>query len=83
MILLNQFSWGLKTVPAIVSWCLVGTGEAKGGGSRSSEVIAETKVLRENAIDREYRALQSIEESEVEMKRIGTVIFGRQLLCER
>lgn len=84
MMTLRQFARGLETVPASVSWYLADLGEAKGKQELFiSQSPQRLKMLREHALIESAVSSNRIEGVEVDRKRIGTIIFGRQLLHDR
>lgn len=84
MVTLKQFSGGLETVPAIVSWYLADIGEFKGKQELfTRQSPQKLKVLREHALIESAVSSNRIEGVEVDQQRIGTIIFGRQILGDR
>lgn len=84
MMTLKQLSHGLESIPASVSWYLADIGEAKGKQELFTKQSPQRlKVLREHALIESAVSSNRIEGVEIDRKRIGTVVFGRQLLHDR
>lgn len=84
MMTLKQFSHGLESIPASISWYLADLGEAKGKQELFTKQSPQRlKVLREHALIESAVSSNRIEGVEIDRKRIGTVVFGRQLLHDR
>lgn len=84
MMTLRKFSAGLKSVPAATTWYLADLGEARGKQELfSKQSPQKLKVLREHALIESAVSSNRIEGVEIEQSRIGTVVFGRQLLRDR
>jgi len=81
---LTNFSAGLKTVPAGVTWYLADIAEAKGKHDMyTNQSPQKLKTLREHALIESAISSNRIEGVEIDSKRVGTVIFGRPLLKDR
>lgn len=84
MMTLRQFSAGLKSVPAATTWYLADLGEARGKQELFTQQSPQKlKVLREHALIESAVSSNRIEGVEIDRSRIGTVVFGRQLLRNR
>lgn len=81
---LQQFSEGLETLPATISWYLADLSEAKGKQELfTKQSPQKLKSLREHALIESAISSNRIEGVEVNQARIGTVVFGRSLLKDR
>ncbi|MBI2265390.1 MAG: Fic family protein [Armatimonadetes bacterium] len=84
MTTLKQLVGGLETIPAAVSWYLADLGEAKGKQELFTRQSPQRlKVLREHALIESAVSSNRIEGVEVDMKRIGTIVFGKSHLRDR
>lgn len=84
MMTLRQFSTSLRTIPAATSWHLADLSEALGKQQLFTRQSPQRlRVLREHALIESAVSSNRIEGVEIEQKRIGTVIFGKQLLKDR
>jgi len=73
-----------QTIPASISWYLADIGEAKGKqGLFVKQSPQRLKALKEHALIESAVSSNRIEGVEVDRKRIGTIIFGKQILHDR
>ena len=73
-----------QTIPASISWYLADIGEAKGKqGLFVKQSPQRLKALREHALIESAVSSNRIEGVEVDRKRVGTIIFGKQILHDR
>lgn len=81
---LEQFSKGISSVPASVGWYLNDLGVAVGKQQLfTRQSPQKLKVIREHALIESAVSSNRIEGVEVDQKRIGTVLFGRQKFKDR
>jgi Fic family protein len=79
MMTLKQLSKGLDSVPTTISWYLADIGEAKGKQALFAKQSPQRlKALREHALIESAVSSNRIEGVEIDRKRIGTIIFGKQ-----
>jgi Fic family protein len=84
MMTLRQLSLVPKTVPASTGWYLADLGESRGKQELFTKQSPQRlKALREHALIESAISSNRIEGVEVDRKRIGTVVFGRQILRDR
>jgi len=84
MMTMRLLSAGLGSVPASTSWHLADLGEALGRQELfTKQSPQKLEVLREHALIESAVSSNRIEGVEIDRKRVGTVIFGRQLLRDR
>ncbi|HBM14755.1 MAG TPA: Fic family protein [Lentisphaeria bacterium] len=80
----KKFNQGLKEIPLATTWLLNDIAEMKGRQKLYTNQSPHTlKVLKEHAIIESSVSSNRIEGVEIDNKRIGTVIFGRQHLKDR
>ena len=84
MITLMQFIAGLDTIPVMTSWYLADISEAKGRQELYTRQSPQRlKSLKDHALIESAVSSNRIEGVEVDQERIGTIIFGKSLLCDR
>lgn len=84
MTTLQQFTSKPETIPASTSWYLADLSEARGKQELFTKQSPQRlKVLREHALIESAVSSNRIEGVTVDQARIGTVIFGKSLLCDR
>lgn len=81
---LTNFSAGLKTVPAGVTWYLSDIAEAKGKHDMyTNQSPQKLKTLREHALIESAISSNRMEGVEIERERVGTVVFGKPIFKDR
>ena len=80
----RQFSSGVESIPASISWYLADLGEARGKQELHTHQSSQRlKVLREHALIESVVSSNRIEGVEVDQRRIATLVFGKPLLRDR
>src|SRR2546421_4612054 len=80
----QQFEQRIETVPLTTSWYLADLGEARGKQQLfTRQSPQKLKVLREHALIESAVSSNRIEGVQVDRERVGTVVFGSQLLRDR
>ena len=80
----RQFSSGVESIPASISWYLADLGEARGKQELHTHQSSQRlKVLREHALIESAVSSNRIEGVEVDRHRIATLVFGKPLLRDR
>jgi Fic family protein len=81
---LEQFSREPDSIPATTVWYLTDLAEARGRQELyTHQTPQRLKILREHALIESAVSSNRIEGVVVDQARIGTIVFGKSLLCDR